>query len=119
MTPPFSGFRNMMKNDNLICTPVIFYFSFFKKNVLLCKLIMNPKATILSIDGGGIRGVIAAVILDYIERRLQALTEDANATLADFFDLVAGTSTGGILTCFYLLPPEVLVHQLINIKKNG
>ncbi len=66
---------------------------------------MKRKVNILSIDGGGIRGIIPAVILNYIEKRLQLLTGDKNVTLADYFDLVAGTSTGGILACYYLLPP--------------
>jgi patatin-like phospholipase/acyl hydrolase len=60
---------------------------------------------ILSIDGGGIRGVMPAVILGYLEERLRERAKDANATLADYFDMMAGPSTGGILTCFYLLPP--------------
>ncbi len=66
---------------------------------------MKKKVTILSIDGGGIRGIIPAVILNYIEKGLQSRSGDKNATLADYFDLMAGTSTGGILTCYYLLPP--------------
>src|SRR5450755_4583434 len=45
---------------------------------------------ILSIDGGGIRGVIPALILQQFEQRL-------GAPIASVFDLVAGTSTGGIL----------------------
>jgi uncharacterized protein len=45
---------------------------------------------ILSIDGGGIRGVIPAVVLAEIERR-------TGRPIAETFDLVAGTSTGGIL----------------------
>jgi len=66
---------------------------------------MKRKVTILSIDGGGIRGIIPAIILNYIEKRLQKKTKNPNATLSDYFDLVAGTSTGGILACYYLLPP--------------
>jgi len=66
---------------------------------------LNRKVTILSIDGGGIRGIIPAVILNHIEKRLQTLTGNNHTTLADYFDLVAGTSTGGILACYYLLPP--------------
>ena len=66
---------------------------------------MKRKIKILSIDGGGIRGIIPAVILNYIEKGLQTQSGNPNATLADYFDLVAGTSTGGILSCFYLLPP--------------
>jgi patatin-like phospholipase/acyl hydrolase len=46
--------------------------------------------TILSIDGGGIRGLIPAVVLAELERRLAR-------PVASAFDLVAGTSTGGIL----------------------
>src|SRR6266404_6935173 len=45
---------------------------------------------ILSIDGGGIRGILPAMVLQEIERR----TKKPIATLVD---LIAGTSTGGIL----------------------
>src|SRR5215210_6075788 len=45
---------------------------------------------VLSIDGGGIRGIIPATVLAEIERRTGKLTSEV-------FDLVAGTSTGGIL----------------------
>ena len=45
---------------------------------------------ILSIDGGGIRGIIPALVLSEIEERTQK-------QIADCFDLIAGTSTGGIL----------------------
>ncbi len=45
---------------------------------------------ILSIDGGGIRGLIPALVLAEIETR-------TGKPIADSFDLIAGTSTGGIL----------------------
>ncbi len=45
---------------------------------------------ILSIDGGGIRGIIPALILAEMERR-------SGKRISDLFDLIAGTSTGGIL----------------------
>lgn len=45
---------------------------------------------VLALDGGGIRGVIPAMVLAEIERR-------CNKRIADLFDLIAGTSTGGIL----------------------
>lgn len=65
------------------------------------------KVRILSIDGGGIRGVIPATIIRYIENELIKRTKKPNARIADYFDLIVGTSTGGILTCFYLTPnPE-------------
>ncbi len=47
---------------------------------------------ILSIDGGGIRGIFPAAVLAGLERSYAG-----GSPLASFFDLVAGTSTGGIL----------------------
>ncbi len=85
----------------------------------------SNKVRILSIDGGGIRGIIPAVVLDYVEKCMRSnIKADAqkniqkpfpeaaldaflerNVRISQFFDLVAGTSTGGILTCLYLCPP--------------
>ncbi len=59
---------------------------------------------ILSIDGGGIRGLIPAQILTVLEAKLKMAAKDPDTRLADWFDLIAGTSTGGILTCVYLCP---------------
>ncbi|KAF1042560.1 MAG: hypothetical protein GAK38_04275 [Xylophilus sp.] len=47
---------------------------------------------ILSIDGGGIRGLFPAAYLAEIERRFLG-----GASIAKYFDMVAGTSTGGII----------------------
>jgi len=47
---------------------------------------------ILALDGGGIRGVFPATVLAELERRYTA-----GVSVADHFDLIAGTSTGGIL----------------------
>ena len=49
--------------------------------------------TILSIDGGGIRGIIPAKILEFLESELQKLDGEV-ARIADYFDVIAGTSTG-------------------------
>ncbi len=61
---------------------------------------------ILSIDGGGIRGIIPGQVLIALEAKLQQKTNNPNARIADFFDFFAGTSTGGILTCILLCPDE-------------
>lgn len=66
----------------------------------------SRKVRILSIDGGGMRGVIPGTIAVYIEQKLQEKTGDPTKRLADYFDMVAGTSTGGILACLYLLPDD-------------
>ncbi|MEH2439345.1 patatin-like phospholipase family protein [Nostoc sp.] len=50
----------------------------------------NPKYKILAIDGGGIRGIIPTMILAEIERRTQK-------PIFSLFDLISGTSSGGIL----------------------
>jgi len=52
---------------------------------------------ILSIDGGGIRGIIPALILVEIEKR-------TGKAIHELFDLVAGTSTGGILAVCLNIP---------------
>ncbi len=68
---------------------------------------------ILSIDGGGIRGILPGQVLASLEAILNKKEEEKGnpnpeARIADYFDLVAGTSTGGILTCAYLCPHPTL-----------
>jgi uncharacterized protein len=55
---------------------------------------------ILAVDGGGIRGLIPALVLAEIERR-------SGRRIGELVDLVAGTSTGGIIACA-LTRPEPL-----------
>jgi len=52
--------------------------------------VAGPVYNVLALDGGGIRGVIPARVLEEIEGRV-------GRPVASVFDLVAGTSTGGIL----------------------
>jgi uncharacterized protein len=52
---------------------------------------------ILAIDGGGIRGLIPALVLTELERR-------TGRRVFELFDLMAGTSTGGILVCALCAP---------------
>ncbi|HEX7139913.1 MAG TPA: patatin-like phospholipase family protein, partial [Vicinamibacterales bacterium] len=62
----------------------------------------GPK-TILALDGGGILGLISVEVLAQIESALRTLRRDPKFVLADYFDLVAGTSTGAIIaTCLAL-----------------
>lgn len=58
---------------------------------------------VLSVDGGGIRGVIPASVLTEIERIVQD-REGPDARLVDYVDLVAGTSTGAIIVGLLVLP---------------
>ncbi|KAG4153871.1 hypothetical protein ERO13_D03G020600v2 [Gossypium hirsutum] len=59
--------------------------------------------TVLSIDGGGIRGIIPSVLLASLESKLQEL-DGPNARIADYFDVVAGTSTGGLIATMLTAP---------------
>jgi patatin-like phospholipase/acyl hydrolase len=65
---------------------------------------MAKYTRILSLDGGGIRGIIAAQVVVSIESKLQQKSGNPDARIADYFDLIAGPSAGGILTCIYLCP---------------
>ena len=67
---------------------------------------MEKKVRILSIDGGGIRGILPGMLLAEIEHQIQIATNNPAARIADYFDMIAGTSTGGILTTLYLSPDE-------------
>ena len=54
---------------------------------------------VLSVDGGGIRGVIPAMVLANLEERTGKRT-------AELFDLIAGTSTGGIIALAMTVPGD-------------
>ncbi len=59
----------------------------------------DERVQILSIDGGGIRGIIPAVVLADIERRTKRRA-------CELFDLIAGTSTGGIIALGVTVPDK-------------
>jgi uncharacterized protein len=62
------------------------------------KIKPGSQKKILALDGGGIRGILSVEILAKIERVLrEKLGKDEKFVLADYFDFIAGTSTGGII----------------------
>jgi len=73
------------------------------------------KYRILTIDGGGIRGIIPGQVLSHVESLL-------GKRIGEYFDMIAGTSTGGILTCAFLLPgkgnpavPKYSAEEVVNL----
>lgn len=56
------------------------------------------KICILSIDGGGMRGILSGKALAYLEQALKTKSGNPNAGIADYFDVAAGTGVGGIFT---------------------
>ncbi|XP_030490319.2 patatin-like protein 6 [Cannabis sativa] len=56
------------------------------------------KICILSIDGGGMRGILSGKALAYLEHALKAKSGNPDARIADYFDVAAGAGVGGIFT---------------------
>lgn len=53
---------------------------------------------LLALDGGGVRGIVALVLLEELMKRVQVRKGLKEVPLpADYFELAAGTSTGGII----------------------
>ena len=57
---------------------------------------------ILAIDGGGVRGLVPAIVLDALDAELKAAGKDC--AVGDCFDLIAGTSSGAIIAAALALP---------------
>ena len=88
-------------------------------------ILKNPKngkprklIKILSIDGGGIRGIIPALVLQNIEGRLKNKLH-----LTECFDVMAGTSTGGIIILLLNTPDEkgaarYNTNTIVNLYRN-
>ena len=74
---------------------------------------MQSPFRVLSIDGGGIRGIIPATVLAAIEHR-------TGRHISELFDLIAGTSTGGIIALLLTRPaadgsPEYSASNVIDL----
>ena len=57
----------------------------------------RPAVRILAVDGGGIRGIVPAVLLQALQQRLER-------PVSDYFDVIAGTSTGGLIAAALCSP---------------
>jgi len=66
---------------------------------------MNTRFQILTLDGGGIKGIFSAAVLAFLE-------EDLGIKIINHFDLIVGTSTGGIiaLALGIGMSPREIVH---------
>ena len=63
---------------------------------------------VLAIDGGGIRGLIPALVLAEIERRCER-------AIGELVDLIAGTSTGGIIACGVAKPDPLPAQRIAEL----
>lgn len=65
-------------------------FKFFPSVLVMA----SPRLTLLSLDGGGVRGLSALAII----RQLMLTINPENPPLpCDYFDMIGGTSTGGLI----------------------
>ncbi|KAL4575189.1 hypothetical protein LXL04_022031 [Taraxacum kok-saghyz] len=56
------------------------------------------KICVLSIDGGGMRGIVAGKALAHLEKALKMKSGNPDARIADYIDVAAGTGVGGVFT---------------------
>ena len=66
----------------------------------------KKKYIILSVFGGGIKGILPATVIQAIEEREASKLQDSNFRIAEGVDFFAGTSTGGILVLGLNCPDE-------------
>ena len=72
---------------------------------------------LLALDGGGIRGIITLEILAKLEKDLRsALGQNEQFRLCQYFDYIAGTSTGAIIAAGLSL--GMSVQELLNFYTN-
>lgn len=64
----------------------------------------SNKFTILSIDGGGIRGVVPLYLLSKLEAELRIRLNKPDFFISSCFDTLSGTSTGAIITAGLSVP---------------
>jgi len=77
-----------------------------------------PKRKLLALDGGGIRGIITLEFLAKIEQDLKkSLGKDDTFRLCEYFDYIAGTSTGAIIAAGLALGMSVKELQDFYMRK--
>ena len=54
---------------------------------------------VLALDGGGMRGLYSATLLQVLAKRFNREFHDKEPDVGKAFDLICGTSTGAILAC--------------------
>ena len=78
------------------------------------RLAPGRQKRILSLDGGGVRGLISLGILLHIERELASRSsKPSNFRLSQYFDLIGGTSAGALIAA--MLAMGLPVQRVIDI----
>lgn len=75
---------------------------------------LQKERMILCLDGGGMRGIVPATVLAHLEQLFLKLGD--SRPLYSHFDLIAGTSTGGLIALALTVPTN---NELLEQDKNG
>ena len=67
---------------------------------------MPVEVRLLALDGGGVRGLSALMIL---EQLMEAVNPDAPPKPCDYFDMIGGTSTGGYVTSTHMSMDDIMI----------
>ena len=82
----------------------------------------NDTVKILSIDGGGVRGLIPCIFLNHLRKELDSY---GNTTpFYNLFDVISGTSTGSLISLMLIKPPRNFtdyerLELLLDLYENG
>ena len=73
---------------------------------------------VLSIEGGGMRGIYSAAYLSILARRYTEKRKTHDLDIGKGFDLITGTSTGAILSC--ALAADISLDRVVELyRKSG
>lgn len=74
---------------------------------------------LLSIDGGGCKGIITLILLRHLLKKIAEKLGRESVTIGDIFDGFAGTSIGSIIICSLLFKPNgnssINIHNIFQI----
>jgi patatin-like phospholipase/acyl hydrolase len=77
----------------------------------------NDKFRILCVDGGGMRGLLSLRVIAELER-LVAREVGRPARICDYFHLLSGTSTGGLIALALTAPEEISTETLAGFYRS-
>jgi len=77
----------------------------------------NTPYTVLSIDGGGMRGLYSAKFLEELQKNANDRYDNKHQDFGKLFDLITGTSTGAILAC--ALASNIPLTQVVSLYRDN
>ena len=78
----------------------------------------KKKKALLALDGGGLHGIVACMVLEELERRIKAVAARKGRALqepfclAHYFDCVAGTSTGSVMAAYLCMHSAGMIEHV-------